>query len=241
MAVAGIEPTTLGLRAAASGLGPSRHASRFRPGHDVPPVRRGGRFRPVSVRLVTTQLSRSGRADDCGAGAAHDVGSEAAGVGRARPRPSAGARSRSTARRAGSREDGRPCDRPAPCALGLASDRACAESNLACKASGARGRALAANWCACSMPPTSSGWSTASTPGRQNAGGPAPARSSCPPTPRSLLPEASQPPQAVVVDVSMSSASPPRTSPMTMRSGRMRRALRTSARIDTGPRALERR
>ena len=44
-----------------------------------------------------------------------------------------------------------------------------------------------------------------------------------------------EPSWPVVIAVSMSSASPPRTSPTTIRSGRIRRALRTSARIGIAP------
>ena len=49
----------------------------------------------------------------------------------------------------------------------------------------------------------------------------------------------SDPSWPVVIACSMSSASPPRTSPTTSRSGRMRSALRTSSRMPTSPRALE--
>ena len=49
----------------------------------------------------------------------------------------------------------------------------------------------------------------------------------------------SDPSWPVVIACSMSSASPPRTSPTTSRSGRMRSALRTSSRMPTSPRALQ--
>ena len=46
----------------------------------------------------------------------------------------------------------------------------------------------------------------------------------------------SEPSWPVFIACSMSSASPPRTSPTTMRSGRMRRLLRTRSRCVTSPR-----